>query len=113
MKNLVLPLLAIAFLLRLLYIHELSLSPFSNPATSGLDVSIYDTQAQAISKGMSEDGVFYAMPLYPYLLGLLYALFGHSLYIVRLFQIIIGTLNIFLIYIIGKKIFDKNRALLE
>ncbi|MBI3008953.1 MAG: glycosyltransferase family 39 protein, partial [Candidatus Omnitrophica bacterium] len=108
MKNLVLPLLIIAFLLRLLYIHELHLSPFSNPATSGLDVSIYDTQAQAISKGMSEDEVFYAMPLYPYLVGFIYFLFGHNLYIVRFFQIVIGTLNLFLIYIIGKKIFNKN-----
>ncbi len=108
MKNLVLPLLIIAFLLRLLYIHELHLSPFSNPATSGLDVSIYDTQAQAISKGMSEDEVFYAMPLYPYLVGFIYFLFGHNLYIVRFFQIVIGTLNLFLIYIIGKRLFDKN-----
>ena len=112
MKNYVIILLAITFLLRLSYIHELHKSPFSQAATSGLDVSIYDTQAQRLSKGNAlGDNVFYAMPLYPYLAGFLYFLFGHNLYIVRFFQIVIGTLNLFLIYIIGKRLFDKRAAL--
>jgi tetratricopeptide (TPR) repeat protein len=57
------------------------------------DALAYDNWAQRLAQGgWFGSEVFYQAPLYPYALGLLYALVGRNLMIVRLVQAIVGSL---------------------
>ena len=104
--------LIFSFIIRFLFIKQLSNSIFSKPF--GLDEYFYDNWALNISQGqIIGKTVFYALPLYPYFIGAIYWLLGHSLYIVRLVQIIIGTINCILVYLIGKRTFSKKIGLLS
>jgi len=47
-------------------------------------------------------------PLYPYLLAALYTIFGRSVLSVGIFQSLIGSLNIFLFFFIGRKVFGQK-----
>ena len=58
------------------------------------------------------DTTYFRAPFYVYCLGFLYAIFGASLWISRLFGLIIGILSILLTYLIGKKLFDHKTGLL-
>lgn len=56
------------------------------------DAVMYDAWARQIAGGdWIGKGVFYVGPLYPYFLGLVYALVGRNLLVVRLIQIAIGA----------------------
>jgi len=51
---------------------------------------------------------FFRAPLYPYLLGLIYSVFGVNYFTARVIQIIIGSLNCVLVYKLGGKIFNNK-----
>src|SRR2546428_533132 len=55
--------------------------------------------------------VFYFPPLYPYLLGLLFKAFGHSLAVVYLFQALLGLVNLLLVYRVGIATFNERVGL--
>jgi tetratricopeptide (TPR) repeat protein len=75
---------------RLLYLWNLSSSPLF-PLVMG-DGEVYDQWARGLAAGdWLGKGVFYQAPLYPYLLGMVYALFGPSLLAVRLVQALLGS----------------------
>lgn len=77
--------------LRLLALLELSGSPW-NEVLLG-DARYFDDWGLRIAGGdWRGEGVFYQAPLYPYLLGVLYALVGHVPWLVRILQCLLGSL---------------------
>jgi len=75
---------------RLLHIWQIRAAPFFS-ALMG-DSHGYDEWAQRIAAGdWLGHEVFYQAPLYPYLLGVTYAIAGRSLLVVRIVQALIGS----------------------
>ncbi len=76
-----------------------------------LDSSVYDGWAKSIAAGeWIGREAFYFPPLYPYLLGLFYRLFGHSYALVYLAQQLLGLVNLVLIFRIGEAVFNARAA---
>jgi 4-amino-4-deoxy-L-arabinose transferase-like glycosyltransferase len=98
--------LVIAFVLRLSYLVQIQSIPlFYHLAGDG---RTYDEWAQRIAAGdWLGKGVFYQAPLYPYFLGVLQLVVGHNLWLIRLIQIILGSLSCALIYLVGRKLFSR------
>jgi tetratricopeptide (TPR) repeat protein len=97
-------LFAFVFLVRLIALTRLSSSPFLLP--SGSDMHFYDDWARQILHGrLSDHESFYGLPLYPWLLALLYRLFGVSPFIPGLFQVCLDAGTAVLIYKITIAIF--------
>ncbi|NQT06294.1 MAG: tetratricopeptide repeat protein [Candidatus Omnitrophica bacterium] len=102
--------LIIALSIKLLFMRQINLSPFT---LFSLDDEYYNLWATEISKGdIMGSGVFYGLPLYSYILGFIYFLFGQSVFIARIVQVLLGSLNCVLLYLIGKKTFGKTAGLL-
>ena len=71
----------LAFLVRFWFLDQLQASPFFEPLPGGSDRTLYDQAAQRVADGaFVPDGVFEYMPLYPWLLGLVYVIFPPNLY---------------------------------
>lgn len=71
------------------------------------DAHSYDAWAQRIAGGdWLGDTVFYQAPLYPYFLGVIYAIFGHSLLAVRLAQVIVGAAGCAMLGEAGRRFFS-------
>jgi len=100
-----------SFTIRLIYIFQLSNSIFST--LFALDEVFYDNWGLAISRGhLIGNSVFYGLPLYPYFIGFIYWLFGHSLYVVRIIQVLLTVFSCVIIYLLGAKTFSKKAGLL-
>jgi len=72
-----------------------------------LDAEVYDNWAVKIAGGdwLSGNEVFSLPPLYPYFLAGIYSIFGHSYLVVYVIQSLMGVLNVWLIFSIGRKVF--------
>ena len=55
----------------------------------------------------------YITPLYPIFLSIIYSIFGHSIFAVKLVQALVGALTCFVIYLIAKEVVGKPIALLS
>jgi 4-amino-4-deoxy-L-arabinose transferase-like glycosyltransferase len=101
-----------AFCLRLIHV---LLSKANSPFFDGpvTDSDFYDKAAVAIANGdwLGKD-IFYVNPLYPYFLGGIYKIFGHSYLAAKLVQITIGSMSCLLIYQIAWRLFSKQTALI-
>jgi Flp pilus assembly protein TadD len=76
---------AATLLLRLFSLSRLNASPFLLP--SGSDMQFYDDWAKQILHGhWSDHQAFYGLPLYPFLIALLYQIFGYSPFVPGFFQ---------------------------
>jgi Flp pilus assembly protein TadD/4-amino-4-deoxy-L-arabinose transferase-like glycosyltransferase len=70
------------------------------------DAERYDAWAQGIAQGdWLGAGVFYQAPLYPYTLGVLYSVVGHSLTAVRVVQALWGSLACVFVYLAAYRLF--------
>jgi Tfp pilus assembly protein PilF len=99
-------LFAAVFLLRLIVLLRLTSSPFLLP-NSG-DMHFYNEWAQRILHGqVTEHHAFYGLPLYPYLLACLYALFGYSPFIPGFLQATLDAGTAVLLYKLAVKIFSN------
>jgi len=95
----------IAFAIKFLVLIEFNKSLFANLLI--LDMEDYDKWAMAIAQGsLIGKSAFNGLPFYPYFLGLMYFLFGHSLFAIRFFQIILGSLSCLLVFNIAKRLFN-------
>lgn len=96
----------VALGVRLLHTWLLSRSPFFNALLG--DAHGYDEWARRIAGGdwIGSD-VFYQAPLYPYFLGVLYKIFGHSLVAVRLAQAVVGAGSCALLGLAGNRFFSR------
>ncbi len=77
-----------------------------------LAVNLLENKSFFISKNPPYVPEIKRTPIYPFLLALIYFIFGIKPYAVIFFQLIIGSLNCVLTYKIGEIIFDKKTALL-
>jgi len=97
-----------AFAIRFVYLSQIKTNPFFVPFYHGLDDYLYDNWALSIANGnVLGNEIFYGLPLYPYFLGFLYFLFGHNIFIAKTVQIFIGSISCGLVYVIGRKVFNR------
>ena len=109
-RGLLLAILALALLVRLAHWWAVRGQPFF--AQLVVDSREYDRWAQAIAAGdWLGSGAFFQAPLYPYLLGGLYALVGRSLDAVYLLQIIVGVCACAALYLAGRQAADERSGL--
>ena len=99
-----------AFVLRLIYLTQIESIPlFYHLAGDGWT---YDDWGQRIAAGdWLGDRVFYQAPLYAYFLGVLQFLFGHSLWLVRIVQITLGSIACALTFVIGERLFSRRAGI--
>jgi len=89
-KRFALLLFAGALLVRLICLVEISGTPMADTAIG--DGESYDLWAREIAAGnWLGDEIFYAAPLYPYFMGVIYAVVGPSLLAVRIVQVLLGA----------------------
>ncbi|HWR84223.1 MAG TPA: glycosyltransferase family 39 protein [Candidatus Deferrimicrobium sp.] len=101
--------LAVAVAVRLLYLSEYH----SLPDWSQLTVDNYYHHHWALSiagGNIFGETTYFRAPFYVFCLAFLYALFGASLWIGRLFGLGIGLASIILTYLLAKRIFDRKVA---
>jgi tetratricopeptide (TPR) repeat protein len=90
-------LFAFVFLIRIVVLARLSSSPYLLP--NGSDMQFYDEWARQILRGqLTDHQAFYGLPLYPYLVALLYRLFGASPFVPGLFQACLDAGTAVLLY---------------
>jgi tetratricopeptide (TPR) repeat protein len=78
-----------------------------------LDSEVYDGWARSIASGeWIGREAFYLPPFYPYLLGIVFRLFGHSVALVYLGQALLGLVNLALIHRIGTAVVGERAGLL-
>jgi tetratricopeptide (TPR) repeat protein len=85
-------------------------NPFFGPSL--LDARYYHDWALRIVGGdVASRGVFYGLPLYPYVLALSYAAFGPSVVAVEIVQLVLGLATIGLVYALGTRLADATVGL--
>ncbi|MFH1725976.1 MAG: tetratricopeptide repeat protein [Elusimicrobiota bacterium] len=95
-----------ALVLRLIFLHQFNQSPFGHHLH--IDAAAYDRWGWAIAQGdWLGKGAFYQSPLYPYFLGLVYSVFGHSLRAVQWIQVLIGSFSCVLFYFVARRVFGE------
>ncbi len=95
----------IALVVRLVHVWQIRKAPFFSVLMG--DSRAYDEWAQRIAAGdwMGHE-VFYQAPLYPYFLGILYAVAGRDLLMVRICQAIIGSIACVWLGLAGRRFFS-------
>src|SRR5262245_2198417 len=77
------------------------------------DSKSYDEWARRIAGGeWIGREVFYQAPLYPYFLGVVYAIGGHHLVVVRVLQAILGSLACVFLALAGERFFSRRVGLM-
>ena len=102
---------ALALSARLYYLHEIRASPlFTAPV---VDARTYTEDARYFSdvSFAGRPAPFWQPPLYPVLLGILFALAGDDLYLPRLIQAVLGALVCVLISLLGLRVFGAGVGL--
>ena len=102
---------ALALSARLYYLHEIRASPlFTAPV---VDARTYTEEAHYLSdvSFAGRSAPFWQPPLYPVLLGVLFALAGDDLYLPRLIQAVLGALICVLICLLGDRVFGAKIGL--
>ncbi len=78
-----------------------------------IDEAAYDRWAVEIAGGdLASDHAFFQEPLYSYLLGAFYALFGHDLLAVRIVQGVLGALTAVLVGALGVRVYGRTAGIL-
>jgi 4-amino-4-deoxy-L-arabinose transferase-like glycosyltransferase len=99
-----------ALAVRLLHIWQIREAPFFSVLMG--DAQAYDAWAQRLAGGdWLGHEIFYQAPLYPYLLGVIYALAGRDLLIVRVCQALIGSASCMLLALTARRLFSPQAAL--
>jgi tetratricopeptide (TPR) repeat protein len=101
----------VAFLVRLVHLFQIRDAPFFGVLMG--DSRAYDLWAQQLAGGdWRGREVFYQAPLYPYFLGLVYAVAGRDLLIVRIVQAFIGSLACVLLGYAGWRFFSGTAGVI-
>jgi len=102
--------LAVALAIRIAYlIYYRSLPDWS---LLKMDHWYHHHWAQSLAGGnILGDTTYFRAPLYAYCLGALYAVFGDSLWVGRLFGLPMGLASILLVYLIGKRTFGRTAGI--
>jgi len=100
----------LALFLRVIYLYQMHKNDpffyhlFSDP------LQYHERALSILSHGIIGTEAFYHPPLYQYFIALLYAIFGSNPLVIRIFQVILGTVNVILVYILGRRYFNKTVA---
>ena len=96
-----------SLVVRLLHLWQIRPAPFFELLMG--DAQSYHAWAQQIAAGdVIGSDVFYQAPLYPYFLGLVYAVLGDGPMIVRLCQAVLGSLSCVLLAFAGWRLFSTR-----
>lgn len=102
--------LALALLVRILYLGYYCSMPDWDQLT--VDNYYHHHWAQSIAEGnIFGDTTYFRAPFYVYCLALLYALLGTSLWVGRIFGLIVGLGSVAVTYFMGKRIFSAKIGL--
>lgn len=102
---------AVALAVRLLHLRQIQPSPFFDVLLG--DANGYDEWARRLAAGDWIGGeVFYQAPLYPYFVGVVYAVFGRDLLILRVIQALIGSAACALLGMAGARLFARPVGLI-
>jgi 4-amino-4-deoxy-L-arabinose transferase-like glycosyltransferase len=107
------PILVVAFGLRLAWAIAIEVDP---RAVFHWDMTFYDLAALRLVDGAllrDFDGVATAKwsPGYPIVLGAAYGLFGTSLWVAKLLNVVVSTLTVWLTAVLGTRLFDRTTGL--
>lgn len=107
----VLLIVALAVIVRVAYMAEVHDHPLMTTTTG--DPRVYDLRALEIAGGqwLGDDVFFHSSPVYPYILGFIYRLFGHNYTAVRVIQSLFGIGSCLLVFSIAGKLFGKREGL--
>src|SRR5713226_3287997 len=101
---------ATALVVRLAHVWQMRASPFFSVLMG--DSHGYDEWARRIAGGdWLGHEVFYQAPLYPYLLGVVYAAAGRHLPLVRVIQAIVGSASCALLGLATARLFSRRAGL--
>jgi 4-amino-4-deoxy-L-arabinose transferase-like glycosyltransferase len=100
-----------ALAIRLIYLSEVSDTAFFKYPVG--DSITYDRWALDIQKDWVGKEVFYQAPLFPYFLAVVYKVFGHSLWAVRLVQAMLGSAACVLLALAARPFFSRLVAALS
>ncbi len=107
----VLLIVALAVVVRVAYMAEVHDHPLMTTTTG--DPEVYDLRALEIARGqwLGDEVFFHSSPIYPYILGFTYKLFGHNYTAVRVIQSLFGIGTCLLIFSIARKLFGRREGL--
>ena len=109
--KLLIPILLLAAAIRIAHLSAIWNTPVLSVPI--IDSEFYHNWASALASGTpSSAEIFFMSPAYPYVLSILYRIFGSSTHVAALFQILCGVLIVFLLYRLGKNLFGENVGLL-
>ena len=98
---------AAAFAIRLIHVWQLGASPFADLLLG--DSAGYDRWGREIAAGnWIGSEIFYQAPLYPYLLGIVYTVFGADVTVVRICQAVLGAGSCVLLAAAAGRIFNRR-----
>jgi len=101
---------AVALLVRLVHVWQIRRSPFFSLLMG--DSRGYDEWARRIAAGeWLGHEVFYQAPLYPYMLGVIYAIAGRHLLLVRLVQALIGSASCALLALAAARLVSRRAGI--
>jgi tetratricopeptide (TPR) repeat protein len=101
--------LALAILVRIIYLYQYHASPVWEQLT--VDNWYHHHWAQSLASGnILGDTTYFRAPLYVYCLGLLYAIFGDSFWVGRLFGLVIGMASIGITYVLARRFIGARWA---
>ncbi len=100
----------LALIVRVVFVFQWNATPYG--AVPLLDALAYDEWAQNIAKGhLLQSRAFYQSPLYPYLLAVIYKIFGHKLLAASLFNAVLSAGACTVLGIIAFEAFGVEAAL--
>ncbi len=101
----------VGIILRFIYVYETQSSPFFQNLFS--DSKIYYDLALKISSGAwIGNEIFFMSPGYPYFLAVIFTIFGKSILLIRLIQVVLNSINIIFIYLIAKNLHSDKAGYL-
>lgn len=104
--------LALTFLVRFWFVLSMRGQPFSFIGPQYVDSYFYHKWAvEIISGNFWGSDVFFLRPLYPYLLAILYSIFGQHVLPVQLFQTLLATASCFFLFDTTRRMFGARPAL--
>ncbi len=104
--------LALTFVIRLWFVLSMRGQPFSFIGPQYVDSYFYHKWAvEIVSGNFWGSDVFFLRPLYPYLLAILYSVFGQHVLPVQLFQTLLATASCFFLFDTTRRMFGARPAL--
>jgi tetratricopeptide (TPR) repeat protein len=103
-------LVAAALLLKIMYIVQSADALYVRVPI--MDSEYYYNMAVDVSRGrLVRDDAYFMGPLYPYVLGAIFGVFGENIMIARIIQAIGGALTVLLTFLVGRRVFRPSVAL--